>query len=93
MPDAPDTRPPFTVEPCRSCEEPIIWAVTTNARPMPVDAEPAQTGGNIALDYKGPDAPPLARVLSVAQRFGRRLRTSHFVTCPQAGQWRRRGRP
>jgi len=39
------TRP----EPCRSCGQPVIWAVTARQlRPIPVDPDPTPAG-NIAL--------------------------------------------
>ncbi len=80
----------FVRDECESCHEPIIWAVTTNAKRMPVDFEPS-TGGNVALR---PGAPaPIADVLSVTRQFGRTdLRTSHFATCVDAKTWRKRGR-
>lgn len=88
QPAAPD----YSTEPCRSCGKPVIWAVTTGAKDMPVDAVPA-AGGNVQLERRH-DQKPLARVLSVAQQFGKagRLRLSHFATCPHASGWRRRSR-
>jgi hypothetical protein len=79
----------FTLDSCSSCHQPIIWAITTKAKRMPIDAEP-QPDGNVALDFRaGMD--PLARVLTVTQQFGlKNLRKSHFATCPQADKWRRR---
>lgn len=75
---------------CDSCGKIIIWAVTARARSMPVDAEPTP-GGNVQLVSHGPDVPPLARVLTVAQQFGKKgtLRLHHRVTCPHAKEWRR----
>lgn len=79
---------PFHTEACRSCDAPIIWAVTLNGKPTLVDAEPA-ADGTVALERI--NGRVLARVLPVAKRFGRRdLRLSHFVRCPQAKQWRKR---
>lgn len=82
----------FTIERCKSCNAEIIWATTTQARSMPIDAKP-RPGGNIALDHR-PGLPPLARVLTVTQQFGRKtMYTSHFATCPNAKKHRRRDRP
>lgn len=79
----------FTLDSCSSCHKPIIWAVTTRAKAMPINAEP-ETDGNIALDFR-PGMDPLARVLNTTQQFGRKnLRKSHFATCPQADKWRKR---
>ncbi|HTI26228.1 MAG TPA: hypothetical protein VL652_34885 [Kutzneria sp.] len=61
--------------------------MTTRARAMPVDAEPV-AGGTISVEAAG-GTRPLARVLGVAQQFGRRnLHTSHFASCPEAASWR-----
>lgn len=68
--------------PCRSCGAPTIRAKTVNGKTMPVDAEPVD-GGNLHLNagpavvvVKGCDCP-------------REHYVSHFVTCPDAGKWRR----
>lgn len=82
----------YTIEECRSCSAPIIWAITTKATKMPVDAHPSPDG-NIAVEQR-PGMMPLARVLNTTQRFGRsNLHTSHFASCQQADSWRKRGRP
>jgi hypothetical protein len=75
---------------CESCGAAIIFAVTPRAKNMPVDAEPT-ADGNVQLVSHGPDVPPLARVLTVAQQFGKKgtLRRSHFASCPDAKSWRR----
>lgn len=76
----------YPTEPCRSCGEPVIWTKTERQlRSMPVNAEPTPEGNIVVLPGQ------ISRVLPVADRFGRTdLRTSHFVTCPQAGKWRTR---
>ena len=86
------TAPPveYPTEPCRSCGKPVIWAISTRLNPMPVNPEPS-ADGNIQLEPRGDGRQPIARVLKVADRFGKTgLRTSHFTDCPQSGQWRRR---
>lgn len=80
----------YPTEPCRSCGQPVIWAVTAALKDMPVDAEPA-AGGNVQLERRYGQK-PLARVLGVAQQFGKTLRLAHFATCPHAASWRRRSR-
>lgn len=78
---------------CRSCRRPVVW--TTNVitgRRMPVDAEPL-VGGNVVLITGNQD--PEARVLkrdeqSVREARGEELYVSHFSTCPQAKEWRRK---
>lgn len=79
----------FKVDDCHSCGAKVIWAITTKARSMPVDAEPVKGwGGNVQLEER-PGFAPLARVLNVTQQVGATdLRKSHFVTCPQAAKWR-----
>lgn len=79
----------YKTETCRSCPAVIVWAVTERGKAMPVDAVPC-AAGNVALVAREGRA-PLAKVLGVAARFGRTdLHTSHFVTCPNASQHRRR---
>jgi hypothetical protein len=87
------TAQPWPTEECLTCKAPIIW--TVNARtlnPMPVDAEPV-LGGNLALAWEEPARTRvLSRVLPTHLAYGRRdLHLSHFVKCPQAPRWRRRG--
>lgn len=78
----------YRIQVCRSCDRPIIWAVTTNSKSMPVDAAPT-ADGNVWLS--GSPQAPIARVLTAGdQPFDNPadLRTSHFATCPDAGRWR-----
>ncbi|MEU4781055.1 hypothetical protein [Micromonospora sp. NPDC023633] len=78
----------YPTEKCKSCPAQVIWAVTERGKAMPVDAEPGP-GGNVQLvEQYG----QLTAVVVPAKRaFGRtNLRKSHFVTCPQAHEWRRR---
>lgn len=78
----------FKVDQCGSCGAEVIWCTTTRANLMPVNREPAPDGTITIEDCGG--MTPLAKVLTVAQRFGRtNLRTSHFATCPDAKSWRR----
>jgi hypothetical protein len=83
------SEPQLAVEKCSSCSADIIWAVTINAKAMPVDAVPV-AGANVAIEYR-PGMTPLARVLTVAQQFGRKnLHLPHHASCPDAAKWRRR---
>lgn len=91
--------PVFATEACRSCGARVIWSITEQAKAMPVDADPSQAG-TLALEWRDRGsglpggAPPLARVVKPELRFGRTdLRTSHFATCPHAGEWRKKRRP
>jgi hypothetical protein len=75
---------------CRSCRAPVTWAETEAGRRIPVDAEPSQRGNLVLRERTG--LPPLAVVVVGAVADGEGpLHLSHFVTCPQASQWR--GRP
>jgi hypothetical protein len=80
------------VSACRSCHAPVIWAVTAAGKRMPVDAEPVD-GGNVLLDQR--QDPPLATVVGKQVQAGLfgddgpRF-ASHYVTCPDADQWRKR---
>lgn len=73
---------------CRSCEARIIWTITAKGRKMPVDAEPREDGGFV-LRGQGDDHPPLA--LAKGEARGREPRyVSHFATCPNAAEHRKR---
>jgi hypothetical protein len=79
--------PAWPTEPCEGCKAPIVWAVTRNARPMPVDPEPAPDG-NVLLTRTASGVS--AEVVSnPARLFGRKAYRSHFVTCPKADRYRR----
>lgn len=79
----------FESETCSHCPAVVVWAVLKNLKSIPVDIEPVE-GGSIALSI-GPNGHAVARVLTVAQQFGRTksLRRSHFDTCPKAALLRK----
>lgn len=66
---------------CTSCGAAIVWARTDTGRSMPLDPDPVE-GGNVQLGADG-----VARV--VGPLFGG-THKSHFATCPQAAQHRRK---
>lgn len=76
---------------CRSCNQPITWATNTKTgKPTPIDPTPV-LGGNVVLTGEDPYQ---AEVVGKAegerrQALGMRLHVSHFLTCPQAGEWRK----
>lgn len=78
----------FPTVDCRSCKQPIIWAVTIDRRkPMPVDAAPHKQG-NVRLRWEG-GGQIAATVVPLKLAFGARgLRRSHFASCPNAYLWR-----
>lgn len=87
----------FTVTNCASCKAPIIWSLDhKTGKRCPIDAEPL-AGGNIRLTEREHMPPASAVVGAAIDLFdptddGVRY-YSHFVTCPNAKDWRKRGRP
>jgi hypothetical protein len=84
----------FVIERCRTetCNAEIVWARTETGKLMPVDAEPSGVGNVRVFAVQGIVC---ARVVSAedAERMRRDplavpLRTSHFVTCQRAADWR-----
>lgn len=79
---------------CSSCQAPIVWCTTyaTGAR-MPLDPDPV-IGGNVRVLDLHRD-PPLVKVTGAAidlfdeQDDGTRY-VSHFVSCPNADEHRRK---
>ena len=63
----------------------VDWALTEKGKRMPLDAELVTNGNLEVVGYEG-DVPIVAYVTPEAgvERAG-----SHFVTCPQQGQWRK----
>jgi hypothetical protein len=78
---------------CRSCRAPVRWAFTVHGKRIPVDPEPVD-GGNLVLHEDPNGGAPTAEVVPAGAQLldgddGRRY-VSHFVTCPNADQHRRR---
>jgi hypothetical protein len=82
---------------CRSCSAPIFWARNdATGRSMPVDAEPSDKGnvqlfdrgGSVVAKVLGAEEARRVRDSNWALRGVHVLRTAHFVTCPQAANWR-----
>jgi len=67
---------------CRSCHAPILWSMTPKGKRIPLDPEPVDRG-NIDIGEDG-----IARVALV--ETGKMRHVSHFTTCPDAPQHRRR---
>lgn len=74
---------------CRSCDAPIVWALTENGKKMPVDADRNDSDGNVTLAEENGEL--LARVFPTpeARTEGQAGYTSHFATCPNANEFRR----
>jgi hypothetical protein len=85
--------PPGTPARCRSCGEKVVWTVTEHRKKMPVDLTPRQDGkfylfrkpDRIEAVHTGGQDP---RILNSLIR-GQAVYTSHFATCPAAGEHRR----
>ena len=73
---------------CRSCDAPIIWAITSKGRRMPVDAEP-RPDGNVELIDSGGMMPQTVVHAQPPLAAENPLHTPHHMTCPQAHEWRR----
>lgn len=79
---------------CRSCQAPIRWARTTTGNLMPLDYEPV-TQGNVLLTGRRVEGRQglldECRVEAGPPMFddGTARYVAHFVTCPQADQWRK----
>jgi len=83
---------------CRSCDAPILFIKTKNGKTMPVNAEPVWirkdaagktyiksdgsfiTGEIVGDAYDDPENKPVEAYVS------------HFATCPQAENFRKRGK-
>jgi len=77
---------------CSACGAPIRWATTTKGRRMPIDPEP-HPEGNIRLQELDDGIAPIAHVLDAldASMTSEPLYRSHFATCPEADEFRRKG--
>lgn len=64
---------------CRSCGAPIEWAETVRGKRMPFDGE------IVAVRTEG--SPIRGRVVEYVDTA---ITASHFETCPDAQDWRRR---
>lgn len=67
---------------CRSCGAPVIWAITPAGKRMPLDEATVTTGTRFVL-------PQRSQMCSPAQGDDPG-HASHFATCPQADEWRKR---
>ena len=81
---------------CRSCGADILWTKwERSGKSMPVDAvpdmrPPDRGGGNLVLTLRGGEHGELLVEKAPADVDPKRNRyTSHFATCPEAGEHRR----
>ena len=72
---------------CRSCKKPIFWVVTEQGNKMPVDSQSTADGNIIFINR-------LAHVLRKDEVVpeGEKRWISHYATCPQAAEHRKKGK-
>lgn len=70
---------------CRTCGAPVRWVKTASGRAMPLDAEPVERGNVVLRDGR---AVYVSKGNPAEQNEPRYV--SHFATCPQSRDWRRR---
>ena len=73
---------------CKSCAAPIIWALTGTGKRMPIDARP-DPYGRIEITSIRYDVPTITTHPQTPLHVPT-LYTSHFATCPNADQHRKR---
>ncbi len=78
---------------CRGCGAPVVWIPTPGGKSMPCDAE--QVLYRARKGAKGKIVTPNGQVLSADIGVAPEAATgvgyvSHFATCPNAGEFRRR---
>jgi hypothetical protein len=72
---------------CKSCYARIIWARTEKGVATPVDEKPT-ANGHLVLEIEDPRDAPIAR--RVGRKTGVPRYTTHFATCPNANDHRRK---
>jgi hypothetical protein len=80
--------PDTGVSRCRSCGAEIVWAITERGKRMPLDAEPSEAGTFVVRSRVEGERVVLHALYAPEAGAGLH-HTSHFATCPQAGEWRR----
>jgi len=70
---------------CKSCGARIIWVVSAaSGKRMPVNEKP-DLDGNLMIDAEGK-----AHVIDPKKPVATLTYTSHFATCPEAAQWKKK---
>lgn len=77
---------------CATCRAPIVWAYTPSGKRIPLDAEHTDDGLRPVTSPQGnlvaTGEEILGAVVVRVEQGGRFV--SHFATCPDAGQHRRK---
>lgn len=75
---------------CRSCKALVLWVVWAHSgKRMPVDVTPHLIG-NVVVSYRASANQMIAEVYKPALHPNRNRYMSHFSTCPNATQHRRK---
>lgn len=75
---------------CRSCQRPVVWAVSEAGKNIPIDPEPKPTGNLVLLTSMRDGRIYIqARAFDAEQDADLQRYVSHFVTCPDAKRFRR----
>lgn len=87
---AQETTMPTTAS-CKSCSKDIVWATLPDGKLIPLDAKPVVDGNLAARRDERGDL--VVRYLKAGEQpaDGEHRGITHFATCPNAGQHRRRG--
>lgn len=86
--------PPGTAKECRSCKALVVWTKTERGKPMPCDVAPSKDGSFYL--FRKSDRIDAVHVRSSDPRAARAMdrgqnkHESHFSTCPNAAQHRRK---
>ena len=80
---------------CRSCDAPVWWFQLTSGKRHPFDAASPQAGRQAGktIPESGPVYVRTEREEATARLVGHidtDVSPSHFATCPQAADWRRK---
>lgn len=80
---------------CKSCKAEIRWALTPKGRRIPLDPGEAPEGNLVLVEDPRHIDPPTAYGVAEAEERGLKGQRviSHFATCAQAKQHRRRSAP
>ena len=76
---------------CKSCGARITWLETAGGKRIPIDEDPVENGNIVTDVVEGRLVASVFRTPELAAGFApdEPRYVSHFVTCPQAGAWRK----
>jgi hypothetical protein len=74
---------------CRSCGAALVWLETVHGKWLPLDVGPADDG-NVVLSSAGKAMVLSPAAAEQARQTGAKRYRTHFASCPNAKDWRRR---